>query len=333
MRAALPTFAVLGVLLAVGAWGHRTGWKAPRFSQLLGTSPEAEDEDWCDVHNVPDSRCIACHPELVGESPTDWCKEHGVPESKCTVCHPEILATGVAGDWCEEHGLPESGCTICHPELARVGKLPADPSAAVVAEGPHEHERSEDHPSGVSASAPATIRDPRTCQKHALRVQFSSVAAREKSGVCLGQVVERPMSDSVVVNAEVGYDRTRFARLAPRVAGTAAWVGRDLGEAVRAGDVLALIDSGEVGRAKAELLAAQAAVEVTSRTAKRLESSSAAGLRTETERLEAQARAGEAEIRLFDARQATARTSTSAERWARPRPPRLGSPTLCPNGR
>src|SRR5689334_23138421 len=240
LLAALPTLLVLSCLAAVGLWGHRTGWKAPKFAQLFGAAPAGQAEDWCVEHNVPDSQCIACHPELAGENPADWCKEHGVPESKCTICHPEILTTGVAGDWCAEHGLPESGCTICHPEIARKGELPADPDAPTVTRG-------------------ATHPDPRTCQKHALKVQFASVAALAKCGVRLGQVVERPLSDSLVVNAEVDYDQTRFARRASLVAGTARQVAGVLGASVQAGDVLARIDSPEIGRAKAEWLQAQAA--------------------------------------------------------------------------
>lgn len=301
--ASLPTLLVLGLLGAIGAWGHRNDWRAPRFSQLLG-SEGAQEEDWCVAHNVPNSRCIACHPELAGESAADWCKEHGVPESKCTICHPEILENGVAGDWCAEHGLPESGCTICHPEIARRGATPDDPGAVVVSSGVHEHERPADHPDGPPASAATKIRDPRTCQKHALKVQFASVAALEKSGVVLDRVVERPMFDSVVVNSEVDYDRTRYAKLAPRAAGSAWRVEKDLGEAVRAGDVLALIDSAEVVRAKAELLQAQAAADSATRAARRVQTSSEAGFRTETERLEAEARARDAEIRLVNARQA-----------------------------
>ena len=103
----LPTAVVLIAMLAVGYWGHRTGWAAPSFASLFGGAA-APPEDWCAEHGVPESQCIACHPELAGESAADWCKEHGVPESKCTICHPEILATGVAADWCKEHGVPES---------------------------------------------------------------------------------------------------------------------------------------------------------------------------------------------------------------------------------
>lgn len=293
-----PTLVVLGGIGAVGFWGHHTGWKASKFSELFGSRASVDSEDWCLAHNVPDSKCIACHPELAGESGADWCKEHGVPESRCTVCHPEILETGVAGDWCTEHGLPESGCTLCHPEIARKSELPLDESGVVVTNGTGEH------PSGASALPNAAVRDPRTCQTHVLKVQFASVASIEKAGVRLGKVVERPMSDSVFANAEVDFNRTRFARVSSRVPGTAARVEHELGDHMRAGDLLALIDSAAVGQAKADFLQAVVAVELTSKAATRAESSSAAGFRTEADRSAAEASAREAGIQLFNARQA-----------------------------
>src|SRR5690349_10617291 len=111
----------------------------------------------------------------------------------------------------------------------------------------------------------------------------------EMCGTGVGDVVERAAADSGVVNAEPDYDRTHFASLASRVAGSVRRIDRDLGEVIHAGDVLALIESSEVGRAKAELLQAQTAVDVTARASTRLKASSEAGFRTETERLEAEA--------------------------------------------
>lgn len=122
----VPTLLALAVLGGVAWWGHRTGWKVPKWSDLRGTAEAAEKEDWCKAHNVPDSRCIACHPELGGEDPADWCAEHGVAESKCTVCHPEILTSGKAADWCVEHGVPESICTRCNESLIEGYKAKAD---------------------------------------------------------------------------------------------------------------------------------------------------------------------------------------------------------------
>ena len=144
----VPSVIVFAILAAVGYWGHHTGWKAPKWREIFGGGSAATaKEDWCKAHNVPDSACIACHPELAGENPADWCKEHGVPESACTICHPEILENGKADDWCTEHGVPESACNLCHPEIVVKGDLPKDDSVPAIIPSAE----------GVAAIEPVTI--------------------------------------------------------------------------------------------------------------------------------------------------------------------------------
>ncbi|MBI5850357.1 MAG: efflux RND transporter periplasmic adaptor subunit [Planctomycetes bacterium] len=291
----LPALGSLLALAGVSVFGFSTGWSAPKFRELFGARATAPVEDWCPTHNVTQSRCVACNPSLAGENAADWCKEHGVPESRCTICHPEILTTGVAGDWCKEHGLPESGCTLCHPEIARIDERAPVPGDVTVARGT------------------AQDRDPSTCQKHLMKVQFASPAAVAKTGLAFAPVVSRPMTDVVVATATIDYDRTRYARVASRVAGTAVHVGKNAGDPVRAGDVLAKIESPEVARAQSEYLAARAALEVAERALERLSASAEAGFRTANERLEADARRIEAAGRV-----ATASTALTSLRVAMP---------------
>jgi hypothetical protein len=57
----------------------------------------------------------------------DWCGEHEVPESQCTRCNPDLIAAFKAtGDWCAEHGLPESQCLACNPDLKIVRPPPGN---------------------------------------------------------------------------------------------------------------------------------------------------------------------------------------------------------------
>ncbi len=50
-------------------------------------------EDWCDEHQVPESQCTRCNPELIPafQATNDWCPEHGVPESQCLKCNPDLV--------------------------------------------------------------------------------------------------------------------------------------------------------------------------------------------------------------------------------------------------
>lgn len=287
----VPTLLVLAALLAIGIVGHRSGWTIPSLQSLLG-GQEAPKEDWCAAHNVPDSKCLACHPELAGADPADWCKEHGVPESQCTVCHPELLTGATPKDWCKEHGVPESQCTLCHPEIAVKRDAPQDPSVPTVSEDP--------------AAALPPEKNPATCQTHAARIQFASVEAMRKAGVGVEAVLERPMSATVRANTSIDYDRSRLAHIAPRVPGVVWRVMAEQGARVRKGDVLALIDSAQVGQTKTEFLNALASVDVRARAFERVKASSSEGFRTSAELLASEAEMREAKLRLLGAEQALA---------------------------
>lgn len=318
VTAGLPTVLVLAAFAAVAFCGHRNGWKAPKFSNATAVSAAGEKEDWCTEHGVPESTCIKCHPELVGGNAADWCKEHGVAESKCTLCHPEILTKGVAADWCKEHGVPESSCPQCHPEIAVKGAVPASETGATVTLAPGATRPPAASAGGIAA--PATVpaagggnattgaaksgRNPQACQTHQLRVHFASPGAVAKAGVKLGPVVERPMAASLTANGEVGYDRTRLAQVASPLAGRAWRVDREVGQKVKKGEVLALVDAAEVGKAKAELLQALADVDLRKKTLTRLRSSAESGFRTDAEMQEGEAALRSADIRLFNAQRA-----------------------------
>ena len=77
----IPTLLVLALAGAVGWWGHHSGWKLPKFSQLNGMVKEKDD--WCAEHNVPESACVECDPSLMPRAERrGWCNVHGIPE--CT---------------------------------------------------------------------------------------------------------------------------------------------------------------------------------------------------------------------------------------------------------
>lgn len=75
---------------------------------------------------APSKAAPAAEKKESGHAPTgvkpgsheDWCSEHEVPESQCTRCNPDLVpAFKATNDWCPEHGLPESQCKICNPEI------------------------------------------------------------------------------------------------------------------------------------------------------------------------------------------------------------------------
>jgi cobalt-zinc-cadmium efflux system membrane fusion protein len=90
----LPTAVVVAALASIAVWGHSTDWTLPKFSTLVGGEPAAV-EDWCVEHNVPESECIECRPNLLPPGKDyGWCREHGI--AQCPFEHPDVAQTKVA---------------------------------------------------------------------------------------------------------------------------------------------------------------------------------------------------------------------------------------------
>jgi len=85
-------------------------------------------------------------------------------------------------------------------------------------------------------------------------IRFPSREALERTGIELVPVETRPVVSELVVNGVVSYDERRIAQLSTRVAGSIWRVEKHLGNLVRKGEVLLIIDSQAVGQAKAEFL-------------------------------------------------------------------------------
>src|SRR5262249_29512959 len=88
LASGLPSLLVFTALGGLLAWGHLTGWNPTRFSWFTGAAP-GRKHSWCSQHNVPDSLCVECNPELMPRPKAfGWCQQHGVHE--CPLCHPEV---------------------------------------------------------------------------------------------------------------------------------------------------------------------------------------------------------------------------------------------------
>lgn len=177
--------------------------------------------------------------ELRGEVPavrgTEWCAEHSVPEAICVECNTKLMPKVEKPRWCKEHGVSE--CPTCHPELAQVAGQPKLPQYDTV----------------VAINQFDRVENNSRCKKFLRRIQFESLTAFEKSGIDIDVVTERPMVEALRINGELGYDQSQVAHLSSRVPGTVFRVYYRLGDSVRAGDVLALVDSLDVGKAKTTL--------------------------------------------------------------------------------
>jgi len=92
-------------------------------------------------------------------------------------------------------------------------------------------------------------------------VHFKSKEAMERTGIELVPIEERPMVSELVASGVVHYDQRHIAQLSARVPGSVWRVEKHLGDTVKKGDVLLVIESREVGRLKADFLNALVAHE------------------------------------------------------------------------
>lgn len=237
-------------------------------------------------HGIKMSRCPFCTPSLKESDGT--CQEHGVPEALCVLCRPFLKAVFQSeGDWCKEHDVPESQCAICnsgainHPVDSGQPKSQAPGQTIPLRQG-----------NGSRAALPPSA----GCTKSATLVRLQSPEIVQTAGLKFVSVEEQPLTATITRNAEIVYNANRFARLAPRATGMVADVRRDLGDKVAPGDVLAIIDSAEVGSAKADLHQAVASIQLWKATAERERSLAEQGIGTEREAQEAENRHTEAKI-------------------------------------
>ncbi len=231
--------------------------------------------------------------ELVAGPPAKeepWCAEHGVPEAICIACNPKLMPKGKLYGWCAEHGVHE--CPWEHPQVAQLAQVPRiDP--ADLARVKHALELCPRKPNNPQ------------CKLHLRRIQFPSAQDADKAGIDIDLVSRGEVLETIDAVGEVQYDPTRVAQLASPAAGVVLLVNKNVGDRVSRGEVLALIDSAEVGRAKAQLLEALARVRLHEKTYQRLQSIQAvvAGkrlLEAETALAGAQAQLEQAAQRLIN---------------------------------
>ena len=223
---------------------------------------------------------------------TEWTfsTAHRGGAKSAAVEKPEDLLTTEPGTssakWCEQHGV--AACPLCDRSLAQVNK-PLEPATA------DELERVQK----AFAVRERAANDPQ-CLASGSRVRVASKEAAEKLGIDVAPVWEAAMTETISASGEVSFDATRVARLAARVPGTAWRVTKQIGDTVKAGDLLAIIDAGEVGKAKTEFL--HGIVQV------RLKAQALANLKNapvpERQKKEAEAARRDAEGRLLSAEQA-----------------------------
>ncbi|GMV97937.1 MAG: hypothetical protein AMXMBFR83_22900 [Phycisphaerae bacterium] len=225
-----------------------------------GDKPAAHGEDDGHGHATrpADDASAALGPETSGvkvDMSKGWCAGHGVPESVCTRCDETLIpAFKAADDWCAGHNLPESQCVKCNPQVkARWAALKPQDAPAQDPHAPPSTGPASGTGPGNGRRLLAAPNDP-LCEVSRTLIRFADATIAAKAGITVEPAAPRRMSSAVTAPAEVEYDARRLVRVTPRAGGIITEVRAELGAAVRAGEVLAVIESPELGEAKSRYI-------------------------------------------------------------------------------
>jgi cobalt-zinc-cadmium efflux system membrane fusion protein len=158
----------------------------------------------------------------------------GVPANQRAPAHaeeaqPKPAPERVDDGWCERHGKPESRCEECREDATLAA----------------------------------------TCQASLPVIRLDTPAIAARVGLETALVESRRHARAISGNAEILYNDHFYADVIPRVAGIVREVHAEHGQRVKPGDVLVVVDSAEVGSAKAQYLAALPVVKLAEATLKR----------------------------------------------------------------
>ena len=284
------------------AWARISPEKFPTWARFGGPASAAEDAGlFCKEHGAPEKFCTLCHPELSDK--LMLCKEHGnIPEDICTLCHPEV-AKKYNIKLCKEHGLPEHFCVKCGKGPSASLGQPDDgwcaahnKPEALCPECAQARAEGKPLPTQKTGTAKA-------CREPLPTVRLASATLARKIGIQTAVVSEEEHAHRLIANAETAYDANHYADISPRVAGFIREVKVDLGQTVRQGDVLAVIDSAEVSTAKTQFLSSQASLKLAQATAERTQSLAHTGAVAGKAELEVMTALNQTQAAVMDAEQ------------------------------
>ncbi len=186
-------------------------------------------------------------------------------------------------------------------------KTPAFSDLWKKADKPEEDKPDEEAPSPlpVDDTTPSGPPSPTASSLEKLppRITLESPATAARAGFRLAPVLRRTMSQQVQAYGVLDYDQTRYAHLSTRTPGTAWCVLKGMGDRARKGDVLAVIESTDVGKAKAEFLQSLVQVDVRKKFQDLLATGQGASAKM---KLDAETAVSEAHIKLLTDQQTLA---------------------------
>ncbi len=99
--------------------------------------------------------------------------------------------------------------------------------------------------------------DPSKCKFNGEDIVFKDADAVRRAGISVGNVSEQRFESRLSVTGSVDFDPKRVARVSSRAGGILWKIDKQVGDEVHRDEILAIVDSGDVGRAKSALFLAK----------------------------------------------------------------------------
>ena len=119
-------------------------------------------------------------------------------------------------------------------------------------------------------NAPPSSSGQSTPEKHEDKLRLSA-AEVEQAGIIVEAIRPQKVADHLELTANIAANQNRIAHIAPRIEGQLIDVKANLGDRVKAGQALALIDSVQMGEARAEYRRAQSELRLADASFKRID--------------------------------------------------------------
>lgn len=189
------------------------------------------------------------------------------------------------------------------------------------------HDRSEQHVEDEHAGG-RHEEDQHNEEGHEEGIVELTAEKRSALEIATATATLRLLSPQLETTGEVGYEQDRLAHVSPRIPGRVVEVPTSLGDVVTAGRALAVIDSVELGEAKARFLAARSRESVTRESYEREQALYEERISSQKEMLDAKADFLEAEANRESAEETLRLYGLSDEQIRRLEPGQPGASTL-----
>lgn len=183
--------------------------------------------------------------------------------------------------------------------LAWTGNL----GQASKAQAPHDDHGEDSHGHAAAQAAEGHAEKEHGEEEGQLHL---SIAQIESAGIQLAAAGPRELGTAISFPGEIRFDEDRTAHVVPRVPGVVEAVQAELGQAVKRGQVLAVIASQQISDLRSEQQAAQRRLELARLTFQREQQLWQERISAEQDYLQARQALQEAEIALANARQKVA---------------------------